>query len=268
MCLYQLLLLVNYWTYSFEKSRHSLTSGLGNVPDFVLTVTTRTSWSGPRWVLIIRPSGHWQGGVRLSLTRIMSPMRRFCLGSLHLLKRWRALRYSVDQRFQKCWVSAWQSLHRFKMGTGVVTERSGKASSGWPIRKWAGVRGAIPSSLFGSSYVSRGLELRQATRFKWCLQALTRSPRQTHGGDFKWMLWLEQKLAVDSCVSFCLRKCDSSFKSLSAWRKQVALSLQISNGFPLRETKRRRAPRKASAVRSETSSMWQDSVARQTKTAA
>lgn len=179
------------------------------------------------------------------------------------------------------------------MGTAVVTGRSGKASSGRPIRKWPGVRGAIPSSLFASSDVNRGFELRQASiwrrtviissnvsldsptiRFKWRLQALTPFSQTdpwwgpVGGLNFHWMLWLEQKFAIDSCVSGCWRKCDSSFKSLSARRKQVALSLQISLGFPLRETKRRRALRKASAVRSETSSMWQDSVARQTKMAA
>lgn len=179
------------------------------------------------------------------------------------------------------------------MDTGVVTGRSGKASIGRPIRKWPGVRGAIPSSSFASSDVNRALELRQASiwhktviissnvslcspmiRFKWYLQALIPFSQTdpwwgpVGGLNFHWMLWLEQKFAIDSCVSCCLRKCDSSFKSLFARRKQVALSLQISFGFPLRETKRRRALRKASAVRSETSSMWQDSVVRQTKTAA
>jgi len=156
-------------------------------------------------------------------------MRKHRLGRLHLLNRWRALRYSVDHCFQKCCVRAWQSCHRFRVEMGAVITWSGSASSGRPIRKWPGVSWAIPSSSFESSDVKRGLELRQASiwhktvvisskvsllsptiRFRWRLQALTPFSQTepwwgpVGGMNFHWMPYAEQKFIIDSCEAGCL----------------------------------------------------------------
>ena len=244
---------------------------------------------------LVRDGLLWLDQVATDIEECSCPWQELChkWGNLHLLKRWRELRYSVDQRFQKCCVNAWQSRHRLSTGMGVTETWSGNDSRGQPIRKWPGVRGANLLSSFASSAVNRGLELRQASiwhstvvisskvsllsptiRFKWRLQALTLFSQTepwwgpVGGLNFHWILWLLKKFIIDFWVVCSLRRHDSSLKSLFARWKQDALSLHIWLGFPLREIKRRRAARKASAVRSETSWMWQDSVARQTKMAA
>ena len=73
LCLFNVQCLFTCFDCSLAgRSRHNLTIGWMKVPVFVCTVTTRIRLSGPGWIFVTRPRGHWQEAVRLSLMRTIS----------------------------------------------------------------------------------------------------------------------------------------------------------------------------------------------------
>ena len=121
-------------------NKQSLATGRLKIPDDVLTLATRTNPSLPGWSSTMRASSHFNGGRLSSRTRTRSPMLRFLRELSHLVRCWRLLRYSLDQRVQKCCNLCWTSCHLERRLTGTVC-KSGSTGAviTSPIKKWPGV---------------------------------------------------------------------------------------------------------------------------------
>ena len=215
-----------------------------------------------------------------------------CLPLSHLLRRVSSLRYSRYHLLQKYCLIWWMHCQLDNRPNGTVLKsRSRKLVSVSPIRKWPGVR---TGGSFGSDDMGVSVrELRMAsisttrvwrcskvnssvptTRMRWRLKDFTAaSHKPPKCGEFG---GLKRHCICRSAKKFCTlslwssdcNRVRSSCSSRLAPTKLVPLSARMVAQCPRREMNRRRAARKASVVRSLTSSMWTAFVAKQTNMAA
>ena len=128
----------------------------------VHTVTTRTLPSPPGWTSTIQARGNFVGAIGSSRRHTLSSTQRLRDGTGHLEYFCKLVRYSVDQRCEKCRTRAWHKCQCRNRGIEVAGDSvSGNASMGAPTRKCPGVRASIPSSGYGRGV--RGLEFKHAS---------------------------------------------------------------------------------------------------------
>ena len=186
--------------------------------------------------------------------------------------------YSDNQRCQKWRTSAWHRCQwRRRVKERLENEGSGRASNNLPMRKCPGVRAPIPSLSGGRE--TRGLLLRpdstwartvvNSTNVTFTLPTIhlkcvfmlftaasQRPPKWgvCSGMNFCCIFCVEQNSEIASCDLFFFRNTISSLISWAAPTKFVLWSLHIRVGFPRREMKRLRQAKKASVVKSDTTS--------------
>ena len=125
-------------------------------------VTTHTLPSLPGCISSIRARGHLVGLETSPCMQTSSPACKFGEGRFHFNSRCRLVKYSVDQRFQRCHTKVWQRCqHCNNDNLWNGWGGSSKASMGPSIKKWPGVRASISSSSCGRGV--NGLELRHAS---------------------------------------------------------------------------------------------------------
>jgi len=92
---------------------------------------------------------------------IMSPTRRFSVGTCPLMPLWSSLRYSPFHRVRNCWWKDFKCCHQFRMDL----DSPFTSGSTMGTRKCPGVNAkrSVGSSEMGDS----GLEFRQASIFAW-----------------------------------------------------------------------------------------------------
>ncbi len=212
------------------------------------------------------------GPVRIGYQSIfltMSSTCRLVVGVLHLLKRWSFRRYSVDHLRQKCWLMACSSDHRHRSGSFfVVRSISGRAWTFRPIKKWSGVRTSMPLSECDWRG-TRGLLLRQhstwhstvvnsskvsccspTTLLRWNLALFTAASQSPP----KWRAFFRREMPFDSLSSLLWQEGINIFQHVVGPHKVWPVWKWVRH--PLQATNLLRAARKASLVKSDTSSMW------------
>ena len=110
----------------------TLTIGCLYIAFIVRTVTTRTFPSCPGWTSTMRARGHFVGAIGSSRNHTMSPTQTLCDGTGHIDSFCKLVRYSVDQRCQKCRTRARHKRQRRNKDTEVAGD-SDHFRQGGPI---------------------------------------------------------------------------------------------------------------------------------------